>query len=221
MAPPTQARLLRVLENGAFRRLGEEKERRAAVRVIGATNKDLEEEVLSGRFRQDLYYRLSKFLLSIPPLRERREDIPVLCAHITEKISRRLGIRCGTLTEPALEALGRYDFPGNVRELENILESMIIRAGGGRLGVEHLPAYLRLQAGPQGPSDSSDAGPGTYKELKRRKEALCLDLEKRFVAHWLEKHQGVVKAAAAAAGMNRSRFHELILRTGLDPSRFR
>lgn len=217
MALPTQARLLRVLEDGVFRRLGEERERRTSVRVIGATNNDLEQEVLSGRFRQDLYYRLNKFVLSIPPLRERREDIPVLCAHLIERISERLGIRCGTLTEAALEALRRYDFPGNVRELE----SMIVQAGRGPLHVELFPAYLRPFAAPQRPCDSLGAGPGTYKELKWRKQTLCLDLERKFVAHWLEKHKGVVKAAAAAAGMNRSQFHQLILRTGLDPSKFR
>lgn len=220
MAPSTQVRLLRVLQDGVFRRLGEESERKAAVRVIGATNKDLASEVQNGRFRRDLYYRLNAVVISIPPLREHREDIPVLCAHLIRKISERLGIPCGSLTWAALKALQQHDYPGNVRELENILESMIVQAGGAPLGVEHLPACL-CPTGSQRSGSPWEAGPRSYNEWKRQREALCLDLEKRFVAYWLETHKGVVKAAAAAAGMNRSRFHQLIQKTGLDPSRFR
>lgn len=213
MAPSTQTRLLRVLQDGMYRRLGEVKERRVAVRVISATNKDLEREVRKGRFRQDLYYRLSPIVVSVPPLREHREDIPVLCAHLIRKISERLGIPSGSLTRAALAALQRHDYPGNVRELENILESMIVQAGGRPLGVEHLPFSVR-SADPRGPGGPVEGGLGTYGELKRQREALCLEIEKRFVADWLEKHKGVVKAAAAAAGTNRSRFHQLIQKTG-------
>ncbi len=220
MAPSTQVRLLRVLQDGVFRRLGEERERKATVRVIGATNKDLESEVQSGRFRRDLYYRLSSVVISIPPLRERREDIPVLCAHLIRKISERLGIPCASLTRAAQEALRRYDYPGNVRELENILESMLVQAWGRPLGADYLPVYLRGPE-PHGSGNPLEEGPGTYVEMKRLTETLRLDVEKQFVAHWLEKHKSVVKTAAAAAGMNRSRFHQLIRKTGLDPSLFR
>jgi len=219
MAHSTQTRLLRVLQDGVFRRLGEERERRASVRVIGATNKHLKEEVANGRFRQDLYYRLSSLLLSIPPLRARQEDIPPLCSHLTRKISEKLGIPSGGLTWEALEALKCYDFPGNVRELENILEGAIAQAGGRPLRVEDLPVHLRLSA--VEPSELRAAVPTSWEELKEMKEALWLDLEKRFVAHWLEKSKGVVTAAAKGAGVNRCQFHQLIAKTGLDPDRFR
>ena len=120
MAPALQAKLLRVLEDGHYRRVGGTQEHHADVRVIAATNKPLEEEQKAGRFREDLYYRLNVVTIALPPLRERRQDIPELVEHFLT--TRQVGkVRCQVDPE-AMEALVRYDWPGNVRELANVLE---------------------------------------------------------------------------------------------------
>jgi len=217
MAPPTQARLLRVLQDGVFRRLGEEKERRCRVRVIGATNKDLHREVEEGRFRRDLYYRLNTIVLAIPPLRERAEDIPVLCDHLLARIARKLELARPVPAPEVLEVLSRHPYPGNVRELENILENLVIQAAGQRLEPRHLPAYLR-----EGPDAAAvTRTPATADELKEARESVCRDLETRFVRKLLKDHRGVVTAAAEAAGMNRSQFHQMLSRLGIEPDPYR
>ncbi|PTL81660.1 sigma 54-interacting transcriptional regulator [Vitiosangium sp. GDMCC 1.1324] len=125
-----QGKLLRVLQEGTFERVGEDETRRVDVRVIAATNRDLEREVHEGRFRRDLYYRLSVFPIEVPPLRERTEDIPLLAAHFVRMASARLGRPAPALGAAQLEALQRYDWPGNVRELENVIERAVILSRG-------------------------------------------------------------------------------------------
>src|SRR5690606_38514057 len=118
----TQVKLLRVLQEGTLRRLGDTKDREVDVRVVAATVRDLREEVDEGRFREDLFYRLNVLPLRVPPLRERREDILLLAEHFIERNNRRLGTRIAGLDERAKKLLLAYHWPGNVRELENVLE---------------------------------------------------------------------------------------------------
>jgi DNA-binding NtrC family response regulator len=187
------------------------------VRVLGVTNRDLGRDVEEGRFRKDLFYRLNTVVISVPPLRERKEDIPVLCEHLLERIARRLEWPVPSLSAEALDLLMRHDFPGNVRELENILEAAVIQAGGRAVEAEHLPAYLRGGAGRQNVS-----GPlRTADQLRQAKEAATRDLERRFVIQMLKEHRGVVKAAAEAAGMNRSHFHQLLAKLGIEGAEFK
>ena len=133
-----QAKFLRVLQDGAFERLGASTTRRASVRVVAATNRDLEQAVEAGRFRQDLYFRLSTFPIRVPPLRERKEDIPLLVWSCIERRQAALGRRITRVTRATMRDLQAYEWPGNVRELENVLERALIRSTGGDLVVEPL-----------------------------------------------------------------------------------
>ncbi|HZQ47097.1 MAG TPA: sigma 54-interacting transcriptional regulator, partial [Verrucomicrobiae bacterium] len=128
-----QGKLLRVLQEGQFERLGDERTRTVNVRIIAATNRDLLAEAKAGRFRLDLYYRLSVFPIEVPPLRERCEDIGLLAEHFSQQAARRLGVPRPRLTKLQVRELERHDWPGNVRELQNVIERAIILARGGRL----------------------------------------------------------------------------------------
>src|SRR5262249_5008335 len=140
MAPGMQAKLLRVLEDGHYRRVGGTREAHADVRVIAATNRDLEAEQKAGRFRADLHYRLNVVTVNLPPLNDRREDIPELVAHVLE--SRPLGNTRHRVDPEAMAALVRYDWPGNVRELANVLERAQILAEEDVITVDDLPSNL-------------------------------------------------------------------------------
>ena len=131
-----QSKLLRVLQEGELTRIGEEKTRQVNVRIIAATHRDLRAESAAGRFRTDLYYRLSVFPIAIPPLRQRKEDIPLLVDYFLEQISRRLGRSIPRLNRTTLAELVAYDWPGNIRELQHVIERGIIVADGGSLQVE-------------------------------------------------------------------------------------
>ena len=136
--PELQPKLLRVLQEGFFERVGEDRTRKVDVRVIAATNRDLKEEVRKGRFREDLFYRLNVFPIETVPLRERRDDIPPLAQHILTRCVQRLGCTQPTLTRHNVGLLSAYDWPGNVRELENVIERAVILARDGRLSFERL-----------------------------------------------------------------------------------
>ena len=131
--PELQSKLLRVLQDGEFERVSDDRTRRVDVRVIAATNHDLAEDVEAGRFREDLFYRLSVFPIQVPPLRDRREDIPLLTAHFLRQACNRLHRAPVTATEDQLRQLHAYAWPGNVRELQNVLERAVIVSRGGPL----------------------------------------------------------------------------------------
>ncbi len=143
MAPSLQAKLLRVLEDGHYRRVGSIQERHADVRVVAATNKPLEEEVKAGRFREDLFFRLNVIAITLPALKDRREDIPLLIEHFLR--TRQIGKTPFTVEPVALQVLGCYDWPGNIRELANVLERAQILAEGNTVTSDDLPENL-LQA---------------------------------------------------------------------------
>jgi len=130
MTPAIQSKLLRVLQEREFEPLGAERTQKVDVRVIAATNRDLKQMVSDGKFQEDLYYRLNVIPVEIPPLRERREDIPVLMEHFVEKHRQRTGKRIDGVDEGVAEALQRYDWPGNVRELENTIERAVVLTTG-------------------------------------------------------------------------------------------
>ena len=128
-----QSKLLRVLQEKSYERVGEERTRRADVRIVAATNRDLKNEVVAGRFREDLYYRLNVFPLKVAPLRERKEDIPLLAAHFVELSAKELGWPKSRLTRAGIDMLQNYDWPGNIRELCNVIERAVIFARNGAL----------------------------------------------------------------------------------------
>ncbi len=142
----TQVKLLRVLENGEYVRVGSSQPRTADVRVIAATNRSLELEVQQKRFRSDLYFRLRSVNIHLPPLRDRREDLPLLVERFVEEIGERSGVRFEGFTDDATDLLMQYDWPGNIRELRNALESMLVLEGGRRLKAETVEKYLKGRA---------------------------------------------------------------------------
>ena len=136
-----QAKILRVLEDGQILPLGDTAEKKVDVRVVAATNVDLETGIEAGTFRQDLYFRLARFPIRVPPLRERRGDIPLLARHFLRLFAAEMGLPPPPLDETALEKLSSYDFPGNVRELKNIVERAVIESNGGQVQSEHLHLF--------------------------------------------------------------------------------
>jgi transcriptional regulator with GAF, ATPase, and Fis domain len=168
-----QSKLLRVLQEGQFERLGEERTRTVDVRIIAATNRDLEAEVKAGKFRQDLYYRLSVFPIELPPLRDRPEDIATLAQHFLEQASRKMGKNVARLGPAQIRELEMYDWPGNVRELQNVVERAVIRAQNG-----HLEFGLRPTIAPSSPLRNRPVAPvagPSLQEIKKQEKALILD----------------------------------------------
>jgi DNA-binding NtrC family response regulator len=143
LAPSVQAKLLRVIETGQFMRVGGTKPIEVDVRIVAATNQNLEHAIASGTFRADLFYRLNVVALNLPPLRERREDLPLLIKHFTQAKAAELGIRERAFTPEAIDRLLRYRWPGNVRELENLIERLLVLADFGPVRIEELPDVIR------------------------------------------------------------------------------
>jgi DNA-binding NtrC family response regulator len=194
MAPGLQAKLLRVLENGQYRRVGGTQEAHADVRVVAATNKNLEEEQKAGRFREDLYYRLNVVTVKLPALRERPEDLPELVEHFLK--TRRIGPHPFGLQPEALEALRRYDWPGNVRELANVLERAQILAEGDSITLDDLPENIaEFGAG----AGASGGNPQHLREVERRHVQAVLRAEKGNKVH-----------AARALGISRRALYRLV-----------
>jgi DNA-binding NtrC family response regulator len=193
-----QVKLLRVLQKPVFVRLGGTRQIEVDFRLIAATNRDLEAEVKAGRFREDLYYRLNVVPLCLPPLRERREDIPVLAAHFAAKAAEKHGRALPTLDLKLIEALQEYEWPGNVRELENLMERLLVLTTGTQLGVEFLPEKM-LHTVPETVAADETTLEGAILALKRRMIAAAL------------QHEGNNKVAAARRlGISRSYLHRLI-----------
>jgi DNA-binding NtrC family response regulator len=199
MAPGLQAKLLRVLEDGHFRRVGATAERHADVRVIAATNRCLEDEIRANRFREDLFYRLNVFSIKLPPLRERRQDIPELVEHFLT--TRMLGPVRFHITPEALEALMRYDWPGNVRELANVLERAQILAEDHCVTLDDLPENLLGNV--DTPLDGG-AGPLDLSEAQRR-----------HILGVLKEFHGNKVHAARALGVSRRALYRLLDKYGI------
>jgi two-component system, NtrC family, response regulator HydG len=207
LTPSTQVRLLRVLQERCIRPVGSNHARPIDVRVIAATNRDLDLEVRERRFREDLFYRLNVVSVELPALRERGEDVLLLAHHLLGKHSSRLGKPGMRFALEALEALAAYDFPGNIRELENAIERAAIMTQDDMLGVQALPAQLR----PRTASSSSRlrAVPDlSFNEARQRFERSYLD-------QVLEEAGGNLSQAARRSGMDRSNFRRLLERHGV------
>ena len=178
MSAKTQAKVLRVLQEGEVERLGAARTIKVDVRVIAATNKNLEEEIEKGHFREDLYFRLAVIPISVPPLRERPEDVPLLVRHYIDYFSRENNVRPKRITQAATEALQRYRWKGNIRELRNTVERLIIMTGPDTIDVADLPEPARSPAsGGASPKQSTDGEPakgGTLREFKDTAERAYL-----------------------------------------------
>ena len=169
-----QGKLLRVLQEGQFERVGDERTRRVNVRIVAATNRDLQAEAKAGRFRLDLYYRLSVFPIELPPLRERLDDIEPLAAHFIRQSARRLGVPLPRMTKGHVQQLQSYDWPGNIRELQNVIERALILSRGRRLVFE-LPQPSVVRSVPATTATEPELAAGevpSLDELESRKRAI-------------------------------------------------
>ena len=186
MPPEVQVKILRVLQDGTFERLGSTRTLQVDVRVVAATNKDLMQEVEAGRFRLDLYYRLNVISLRLPSLRERREDIPLLVAHFLRKYAVQNNKEVSGIQQQALQFLQLADWPGNVRELENVIERAVVLAKAPIIGIAELPAPFQEKELPATPSD----------HFALPRHATLADIEREAIAQALQ-HTGGNRQATA------------------------
>src|SRR5262249_44004870 len=206
-----QVKLLRFLQKKEYRPLGSLKTSQADIRVVAASNTDLHEAIKSGRLRQDLYYRLNVLSLHLPPLRERREDIPVLSRHFLNKYAHEFDKQTNDISPGALRKLKQYDWPGNVRELENLIEravalaeGRIIRGADLDLPQENPPVVIESRI--------------SFQDAK----AKCVaQFERDYVHEMLRLHQGNITKAARSAMKDRRGFWQLIRKHGIDARSFK
>ncbi len=218
MSPFMQVKLLRVLQERTFERVGSGETRRCDVRIVAATNRHLPDEVASGRFRADLYYRLNVFPIVIPPLRERIADLPLLIDELNLGLAGR-GFPAASFSDGALAALARHDWPGNVRELENLLERLAVSAGAATVGVAQLPFAPVRPVGGEPAVDEEVPAPCQRADLRVELPAagLCLKgtlgaLESDLIAQALGRAGGVVARAARLLGVGRTTLLEKMRR---------
>jgi two-component system response regulator HydG len=193
MSLAAQVRLLRVLQNGEFTRVGGNEVIKVDVRVIAASNIDLEEATKEGRFRRDLFYRLNVYPIKVPTLGERREDIPLLAIHFLEGYSKRLGKNITGITEKALSRMRRHDWPGNVRELENAIERAVIIAQNRQITVDDLPDTVR------GAETEAESRKTVELEIGTKMD----EVEKRLIMETLAFTRGDKSRAAQMLGIGR------------------
>jgi transcriptional regulator with GAF, ATPase, and Fis domain len=199
-----QVKLLRVLQERAFERVGGSKTINVDIRLIAASNRDLEREVEAGRFRRDLFYRLNVVPLVIPPLRTRREDTPILAAHFAAKFAEKYEREGPQLDQSLLEAIEEYDWPGNVRELENLMERLVVLSTSNLLTTEFLPERM-LRVLPETNVDDESTLEGAVNTTRRRT-----------IIGALESVGGNKVAAAKRLGISRSYLHRLINELGIN-----
>jgi two-component system response regulator HydG len=201
MSLAAQVRLLRVLQNGEFTRVGSNEVIKTDVRVIAASNIDLEQAVVEGRFRRDLFYRLNVYPIKLPPLAERREDVPLLAIHFLEIFKKRSNKNITGITEKALARMRRYDWPGNVRELENAIERAVIIAQGRLITIDDLPDAVR------GAESENDARKTVEVEVGTSME----EIEKRVILETLAYTKGDKSRAAQMLGIGRKTLYRKLL----------
>ncbi len=220
-----QVKLLRALQESEFERVGGVKTLKVDVRLIAATNRDLQKEIAAGRFREDLYYRLNVVPISLPPLRERRDDIPLLVQSFLDKYNRKLNKRIEGIEPEAVEALQAHNWPGNIRELENLMERTVLFCEGDRIEVEDLPESIRRAAGlaVPVPAATTVAGPAAVAtvpdaSMKDIVKEAAAALERDLITKALEETGGNVTQAAKKLKISRKSLQNKMKEFGLrDP----
>ena len=208
LPPPLQVKLLRVIQEKTVRRVGGTGDHHVDVRIVAATNRKLEDEIAAGRFRDDLYYRLNVIQITLPPLRERMEDVPLLIRHFIDKYAAETGNEVHSISDGAMERILAYGFPGNVRELENLVERAVALCRDGLIGVESLPPTLLDPR--KGESRSRlPAGGGNLDQMMNK-------FERDLLGEALERCGGVKKRAAAFLGISFRSFRYRFEKLGLD-----
>jgi two-component system nitrogen regulation response regulator NtrX len=211
MSLKTQAKVLRILQERKFERVGGNRTIEVDVRVIAATNKDLDVEISRGAFREDLFYRLNVLPFHVPSLRERGEDIPLLASHFLEYFCSKESRENKKLTAKAMEALQSYHWPGNVRELKNIIERLVIMTSQPEITEQQLPAAIRTRQEPVGrpPYASATGEPGTLREARE-------EFERDFILQKLDENDWNVSRTAEIIEIERSNLHRKIKAFGIE-----
>ncbi|MCL4819070.1 MAG: sigma-54 dependent transcriptional regulator [Vicinamibacteria bacterium] len=204
----TQAKLLRVMQEREFMRLGGVETIKVDVRIVAATNVDLKRAVEEGRFREDLYYRLAVISVALPPLRQRREDVPALVNHFVRKYAEENGKAVTSVAPEAMQALLDYDWPGNVRELENVIERGVVLTTESRIGRDLIPDHVRQAPRYALPSMAVPAEGISLREV-------IADFERRIIENTLDSTGGVQKEAARLLGLKPTTLNEMIKRHGI------
>ncbi len=204
-----QGKLLRFIQEREFMPVGGTETKRVDIRLVFATNRDLEKMVSEGTFREDLYYRLYVYPISLPPLRDRREDIPVLAYHLLAKLQQSGGKKITTISDAALKLLEQYDWPGNIRQLESAIERAIISCDGSTIEPHHLPMAVARAGLPEPyPVPQNNA---EFLALKKKlREQAISDLEREFVLDALQRNDWNVTRAAQEVNLQRSNFQALM-----------
>ena len=208
MTSPLQVKLLRVLQEREIRPVGSDRTVKVDVRVVAATNRDLAMEVEKGRFREDLYYRLQVIPVLLPPLRERRSDIPILVQHFLDKYNAKHEARRCTIADDAMVHLWEYDWPGNVRELENLVERLVVLSDDGFVHVDHLPPNIRSFI-----SEKKIPRPSLTEEGIDLNKAVE-EFEYRLIDEALRRTKGNKQAAARLLGLKRTTLVAKLRRKG-------
>jgi transcriptional regulator with GAF, ATPase, and Fis domain len=204
-----QGKLLRVLQAGESKPVGDVVTRKVRVRVIAATNRDLEKALEAGEFREDLFYRFNTFIITLPPLRERAEDVPVLAYHFLRKAEAKVNKKVDRLSPEALDLLKRYPWPGNLRELENVIERAVVLTASQQVDVAHLPLYLQ------------EENPGSIRLIPEEgfleaKERAIATFERDAVVRFLTESRGNISLAARQAKITRRNFHRLVAKYSIN-----
>lgn len=213
LAPALQAKLLRVLQERTYRRVGGAEDRAMDARVVASTHRDLEERVREGRFREDLYYRLNVLTIAVPPLRGRREDVPLLASHFLRGFAAEFGRAFQGFTPAAVERLLAHPWPGNVRELRNAVERAALLAGGGEISPEHLS--LSSGAEPTPPASGTPSEEGSAPQPQPVELSLAA-VEEAHVRRVLDACSGNRSRAARILGINRTTLYNKLRRYGID-----
>ncbi len=196
-----QAKLLRFLQTGEIRPVGSTRVKFVTVRIIAATNRNLEKAIEAGEFRKDLFYRFNTFTITLPPLRERSVDIPYLAYHFLTRAEYKLNKRVEKISDDALNLLSQYHWPGNVRELENVIERAVILAPGGTILPEHLPLQIK---------ESEKSG-----DFQAVKSQVIGKFEKETIRRYIEEANGNISQASRLSGIPRRTFYRLMKKYGL------
>jgi two-component system nitrogen regulation response regulator NtrX len=213
MSLNTQAKVLRVLQEQQFTRVGGNKQIKVDVRVIAASNKNLLKEIEKGTFREDLYYRLNVLPIEVPPLRERKEDIPLLVKHFLHSQAEEQGLKTKDITQEALEVLQQYEWPGNIRELRNLIERLMIMVSGQVIEAEDVDASLHSRPAGQGGSPvPSVLARKAYDSLRDARNAF----ERDYIARKLREHGWNVSKTAEDLKVERSHLHRKIKLLGVE-----
>jgi two-component system nitrogen regulation response regulator NtrX len=214
MIVSAQAKVLRVLQSGEFTRVGGEQTLKADVRVLAATNRDLQAAVAGGQFREDLYFRLAVVPLRAPALRERADDIPLLCKAFVEQICRENGLKVKTISPEALEILSAYQWPGNVRELRNVIERLVILSDEG-IGVGDLPEEIVAEASRR-PAVEVQAAVDLPKEAQNLPLRDLRDLvERQYIRAKLDENGWNISRTAQVLGIERTNLHKKMRALGI------